>query len=220
MSTFFLKSDKCKIYENQIKKGFCLRSCVLISQFWILIALMCSLFPGMLFADSGVSVGSSAREYRIGPEDVLNISVWKEKELQREVIVRPDGGISFPFAGDVRAADRTPAELQSVITNRVQKFIPDALVTVAVTKLAGLRIYVIGKVQKSGQFIIGRYVDVLQALTLAGGLNPYASEKNIKVLRRLSGKEVVFPFNYAAVKDGKNLEQNILLENDDVVVVP
>jgi len=218
MSTSFLKSNKRKINENQAFGG--VRSCVLVPHFWIMIALMCSLFPGMLFAESEVLVDTSKREYRIGPEDVLNISVWKEEELQREVIVRPDGGISFPFAGDVRAADRTPAELQSVITNRVQKFIPDALVTVAVTKLAGLRIYVIGKVQKSGQFVIGRYVDVLQALTLAGGLNPYASEKNIKVLRRRNGKEIVFPFNYAAIKDGKNLEQNILLKNDDVVVVP
>jgi len=220
MSTFFLESDKCKVYVNQTNSGFCLRSCVLLPQFWLLIALLCVFFSGTVFADSEISVTNSTREYRIGAEDVLNISVWKEEELQREVIVRPDGGISFPFAGDVRAADRTPAELQLVITNRVQKFIPDALVTVAVTKLAGLRIYVIGKVQKSGQFVIGRYVDVLQALTLAGGLNPYASEKNIKVLRRLSGKEIVFPFNYDAVKNGKNLEQNILLQNDDVVVVP
>jgi len=160
------------------------------------------------------------RQYRIGAEDVLDIHVWKEKELQREVIVRPDGGISFPFAGDVKAAGRTPLELQKIITMKVQKFIPDAMVTVSVTKLAGLRIYVIGKVKKSGQFIIGRYVDVLQALTLAGGLDPYASPKDIKVLRRQDGREVVFPFNYSAVKDGEKLKQNILLENDDVVVVP
>lgn len=207
MSTRFLQSDNCKTNMSQ-SNGAC----------WLLVALLCCVLPGMVFAESGIA--SDVREYRIGPEDVLNISVWKEKELQREVIVRPDGGISFPFAGDVRAADRTPAELQLVITHKIQQFIPDALVTVAVTKLTGLRVYVIGKVQKSGQFVIGRYVDVLQALTLAGGLSPYASDKNIKVLRRVKGKEVVFPFNYSAIKDGEKLEQNILLQNDDVVVVP
>jgi polysaccharide export outer membrane protein len=160
------------------------------------------------------------REYKIGPEDVLQISVWKEPELEREVLVRPDGGITFPLAGDVMAAGRTPAELRSDITLRIQKYIPDAVVTVSVTKLTGFRVYVIGKVKKPGQFTIGRYVDVLQALTLAGGLDPYASQKEIKVLRKKNGKEIVFPFNYKAVKSGKNLEQNISLQNDDVVVVP
>lgn len=168
------------------------------------------------YAASSMSVD----EYRIGPEDVLHISVWKEEGLEREVIVRPDGGISFPFAGEVKAAGRTPAQLQAIITERIQQYIPDALVTVAITKLTGLRIYVIGKVKKSGQFVVGRYVDVLQALTLAGGLDPYASEKKIKVLRRVKGKEIVLPFNYAAIKDGENLTQNIILQNDDVVVVP
>jgi len=89
-----------------------------------------------------------------------------------------------------------------------------------VTKLTGFRIYVIGKVKNPGQFVIGRYVDVLQALTLAGGLDPYAAQKDIKVLRKIDGKEVVFPFNYKAVKKGEDLEQNIGLQNDDVVVVP
>ncbi len=184
---------------------------------WVMIVLLS--FPSVLLAESTFA-GIEAPEYRIGAEDVLNISVWKEEELDREVIVRPDGGISFPFAGDVKAAGRTPMQLQKVLTLRVQKFIPDAMVTVSVTKLAGLRIYVIGKVKKSGQFVIGRYVDVLQALTLAGGLDIYASEKKIKVLRRSNGKEIVFPFNYSAVKSGENLAQNILLQNDDVVVVP
>ena len=184
--------------------------CLFFSLFFVL---------GMVFSVSA-NDGSNVREYRIGAEDVLDISVWKEKELQRQVIVRPDGGISFPFAGNVKAAGRTPMLLQEVLTSRIQKFIPDAMVTVAVTKLAGLRIYVIGKVKKSGQFVIGRYVDVLQALTLAGGLDPYASPKDIIILRRSGEKEVVFPFNYSAVKEGEKLEQNILLESGDVVVVP
>lgn len=178
------------------------------------------LFSSSVFA-ADVDTGKYAnQEYRIGPEDVLMISVWKEPDLQREVLVRPDGGITFPLAGDIIAAGKTPKELQDEITSRIKTYIPGAVVTVSVTKLTGLRIYVIGKVKNPGQFVIGRYVDVLQALTLAGGITPYASEKNIKVLRRRDGKEITMPFNYSAVKDGRNLEQNIQLENDDVVVVP
>lgn len=170
--------------------------------------------------DSPVRKGDVSREYRIGPEDVLEISVWKEEELQREVLVRPDGGISFPLAGDVQAAGRTPEELQAAISQKLKKYIPDAVVTVSVTKLTGHRIYVVGKVNNPGQFTVGRYVDVLQALTLAGGLTPYASEESIKILRRKNGKEVVYPFDYDAVKSGDALDQNIVLQNDDVVVVP
>jgi polysaccharide export outer membrane protein len=174
----------------------------------------------MVLAEESVTNANKPRDYRIGAEDVLQISVWKEPDLEREVLVRPDGGITFPLAGEIIAAGRTPAELQAEITSRIQKYVPDAVVTVSVTKLTGFRIYVIGKVKKPGQFVIGRYVDVLQALTLAGGLDPYASQKEIKVLRKKDGKEIVFPFNYKAVKNGKHLEQNIGLQNDDVVVVP
>jgi polysaccharide export outer membrane protein len=160
-------------------------------------------------------------EYRIGPEDVLEISVWKEEGLERQVLVRPDGGISFPLAGDVRAAGKTARELRREITKRIQKYIPDAVVTVSVVKLSGYTIFVLGKVKQPGQFVVGRYVDVLQALTLAGGLTAYASEDDIKILRRdKTGKEQVFSFDYDDMKDGKNLSQNIILKSGDVIVVP
>ena len=158
--------------------------------------------------------------YRIGPEDVLEIFVWKEPELQREVLVRPDGGISFPLAGDLEAAGRTPVEVQEELTKRLQRYIPEAVVTVTVTKVAGYRIFVVGKVTNPGQFVVGRYVNVLQALTLAGGLTPYASENKIKVVRKKGGREITFPFQYSSVKKGRKLEQNILLQSGDVVVVP
>jgi polysaccharide export outer membrane protein len=188
--------------------------------FLIVILFLCSMVTGLAQAEEASESTDNTRSYRIGPEDVLRISVWKEPDLEREVLVRPDGGITFPLAGDIIAAGKTPAGLQAEITARIQKYIPDAVVTVSVIKLTGFRIYVIGKVNKPGQYTIGRYVDVLQALTLAGGVNPYAAEKEIKVLRRKNGKEIVFPFNYKAVKNGENLEQNIALQNDDVVVVP
>lgn len=165
-------------------------------------------------------VDYQAREYHIQPEDLLEISVWREETLQREVLVRPDGGISFPLAGDLQAAGKTVQQLEAEITQRLRKYIPEPTVTVSVAKVAGYRIYVLGQVKDPGQYVVGRYVDVLQALTLAGGLTPYASEGNIKILRRENNEELVFPFSYAAVKKGQDLEQNIMLKSDDVVVVP
>jgi polysaccharide export outer membrane protein len=159
-------------------------------------------------------------EYQIGPEDVLTISVWKEPDLQKEVLVRPDGGISFPLAGDIHAAGMTAAQLEQEISKRIQKYIPAPVVTVSVTKVAGYKVYVLGKVNKPGEYVVGRYVDVMQALTLAGGLTPYASENNIKIIRKVNGRDKVFPFRYSDVQDGERLEQNIQLKSGDTVVVP
>ncbi len=118
--------------------------------------------------------GSDKLAYKISPEDVLQISVWKEDDLKQELTVRPDGGISFPLAGNVQVAGKTPAEVEAEIAKRLQRYIPDAVVTVSVTHVQGLRVYVTGQVRSPGQFTIGRYVDVLQAITLAGGLTPFA----------------------------------------------
>ena len=159
-------------------------------------------------------------EYKIGPEDVLHISVWKEPDLDREVLVRPDGGVSFPLVGDIQVSGRSPLEVQNEIKSRLERFIPDAEVTVSVTKISGYTIFVLGEVNEPGQFTLGRYVDVVQALTLAGSLTPYASDNKIKILRRVAGKEQVFRFDYGDIKSGKRLQQNIILQSGDVVVVP
>ena len=159
-------------------------------------------------------------DYMIGPEDVLEISVWQEEELNREVLVRPDGGISFPLAGDIQVAGKTAREVRDDVTGRVREYIPDAVVNVSVVEVSGYRIYVIGQVNNPGQFTIGRYVDVVQALTLAGGLTPFAAERRIRVIRRVGETEEVYPFNYASVKRGRGLDQNLLLQSGDVVVVP
>ena len=166
--------------------------------------------------------GSSTNpdDYKIGPEDVLEVSVWKEEELQREVLVRPDGGISFPLAGDVQVEGKTPLEVEQEITTRVQKYIPEAVVTVSVKKVSGYTIFVNGKVKQPGKFVVGRYMDVMQAITLAGGLDTFADEDKIKVIRRQNGKQVVHQFKYNEVKKGNNLDQNIILQSGDVVVVP
>lgn len=159
-------------------------------------------------------------DYIIGPEDVLEISVWREPDLQREVLVRPDGRISFPLAGDVKAADKTPEQVQEIIAQRIERYIPDPVVTVTVRTIGGNKIYVIGQVKSPGAYVIGRYVDVLQALTLAGGLSEFARENNIRILRREGGRETVFPFEYGNVKKGRKLQQNIILKGGDTVVVP
>ncbi len=174
----------------------------------------------MLVLSQSASAQVSGLEYRIGPEDVLHISVWKEKDLDRKVLVRPDGGVSFPLVGDIQVSGRTPIEVQDEIRSRLQRYVPDAEVTVAVDKISGYTVFVLGEVNKPGQFTLGRYVDVLQALTLAGGTSPYASERNIQILRRQDGREVAFRFDYRDIKRGQNLAQNIILQSGDVVIVP
>lgn len=159
-------------------------------------------------------------DYEISPEDVLEVSVWKEPDLQRRVIVRPDGGISFPLAGNLTAAGLTTTQLEEALSTRIKKFVPDAVVTVSVVELKGLRIFVAGKVRSPGQYTVGRYVDVLQAIALAGGLTPFADRNDIRIIRREDGQEVIYEFNYGQVERGRALEQNILLRAGDVVMVP
>lgn len=162
-----------------------------------------------------------ANAYRIQPGDVLNISVWKEQDLQADVIVRPDGGLSFPLAGDQVAAGRTVDELRQVLAGKLQKFIPDPVVTVAVKALGGNRVYVVGKVARPGEFPFSRPLDVMQSLSLAGGATSFADVNDIRILRRgENGKQVILPFRYDDVSRGRHLEQNVLLQTGDTVVVP
>lgn len=173
------------------------------------------------FAQEGVAGDfASDPEYRLNPEDVLEISVWREPELLREVLVRPDGGISFPLAGNIQAAGKTVEEVRRDLTREIREYIPDAEVSVSIKQVAGYRIYVLGQVNAPGQYTVGRYVDVAQALSLAGGLTPYADTNSINVIRRTESGEEVFPFSYAAMQRGRGLDQNIQLQSGDVVVVP
>jgi polysaccharide export outer membrane protein len=158
--------------------------------------------------------------YRLGAEDVLMISVWKDEQLTREVVVRPDGVFSFPLVGDVQAEDRTVEEIRADLIKRLTKYIPNPNVSVAVMKVLSYKVYVVGRVNKPGEYLIGHYTDVLQALSLAGGLTPFAAENSIKVIRRIKGQQLTFPFRYGDVRKGNDLEQNILLQRGDVVMVP
>ena len=158
--------------------------------------------------------------YKISAEDVLEVAVWKEEDLQRTVVVRPDGGITMPLIGSVQAAGLTTDELQSLLAEKIDTYVPDPVVTVSVTEIRGFKIYIVGEVSSPGEFLLGRYVDVLQALTMAGGLTPFANKSDIKILRREIGGEKIFRFNYNEVLKGKRLEQNIRLEPGDTIIAP
>lgn len=158
--------------------------------------------------------------YRLKPGDQLEISVWKETDLQRQLLVLPDGSISFPLVGIVGVADRTPAELQQIITAKLKDYIPDAVVTVLVTAVTGNRVYLIGKVNNPGEYVVSSPIDILQALSLADGLAKFADEAGIKVFRRENGVQKAIPFNYSDVVKGRALETNIVLQSGDLVVVP
>ncbi len=158
--------------------------------------------------------------YRLGAEDVMLISVWKDEQLTREVVVRPDGMFSFPLVGDIQAEDRTVEEIRTDLVKRLVKYIPNPNVSVAVMKVLSYKIYVVGRVNKPGEYLIGHYTDVLQALSLAGGLTPFAAENDIKVIRRVRGQQQVFPVRYGDLRKGQDLEQNILLQRGDTVMVP
>jgi len=158
--------------------------------------------------------------YLLGPEDVVKISVWKDEHLTQEVVVRPDGMISFPLVGDVPAAGLTVEDVRLELVKRLNKFVPNPHVSVLATKILSYKIYVVGRVNKPGEFLVGHYTDVLQALSLAGGLTPYAAENDIRIMRRKRGEQLVFPFRYGDVRKGRELDQNIILERGDVVVVP
>lgn len=158
--------------------------------------------------------------YTINPGDLLEISVWKELDLQRQVLVRPDGAFSFPLCGDIVAEGRTVEDIRQELTFRLQTYIPNLVVTVTVAEIRGNKIYVIGQVNTPGVFIVNPRVDVIQALSIAGGLTPFAQQNNIKILRRRNGKQTILNFRYGDIVKGQNLAQNTLLEVGDVVLVP
>ena len=160
------------------------------------------------------------KEYLLAPEDILEISVWKDKDLTKNVGIRPDGKISFPLIGDVTVAGHTIEWVRQEITRRVREYVPDAVVSVIIQKIEGIHVFVVGKVAKPGGSQTIRRINVMQALGYAGGLTKFADEDDIVILRTVNGKQIKLPFDYSEVKKGVNLEQNIRLQDGDVIVVP
>lgn len=158
--------------------------------------------------------------YIIQPNDLLEIFVWKNPELTRKVLVRPDGRISLPLVQDLEAAGANPTELKDRIETKLKGFLEVPNVTVVVEAIQSYRVYAVGKVQKPGAIIMEKPITVLQALALAGGFQDYAKDEEIVVIRTTGADNVVFAFNYKDVIHGKRPEQNIQLRSGDVVVVP
>jgi polysaccharide export outer membrane protein len=163
---------------------------------------------------------AAERVYHLGSGDVIEISVWKDPELSRNLVVPPDGIISFPLIGPINITRLTVPELKKIVTQKLSEFIPDATVTVMLMEINSLKAYVIGKVNKPGVFPINLETNVMQVLSMAEGLNPFASKSNINIIRQQDNRIIKIPFDYGQVEKGKSLEQNIILKAGDVVIVP
>lgn len=159
--------------------------------------------------------------YMLSPGDALEITVWKEEGLQQlQFLIGPDGNIIYPLIGTITAAGRTLNDLKELITFKLADYIADPSISLKLINNQGNAVFVIGKVNKPGQVVASRRIDVLQALSLAGGLTVFANQSNITIQRRVGNEVKVFPFDYGDVIDGEDLEQNILLEPGDTIAVP
>ncbi|MBU1195767.1 MAG: polysaccharide export protein [Proteobacteria bacterium] len=172
----------------------------------------------VFFLLSGVCA-AIAQDYRIGAGDVLEISVWKNADLTRQLTVLPDGKIQFPLVKELSVEGLTVKELETVLLEKLKKYVPEPDLTISVLQVNSMMIYVIGKVNQPGRFVLNDNIDVLQALAVAGGLNPFAKEKEIQIFRKSGADTRRFNFNYIEVCDGINIGQNITLERGDVIVV-
>lgn len=195
----------------------------------VLFALLLSVLVGSSFADDRdagpskvgmVPAGVALPGYRLQPGDIITVSVWKETDLQTEVLIRPDGGFSFALAGEVDAVGKTVEEIRTTLVERLKRFIPSPVVTVALKQIGGNRIYVVGRVNHAGDFPLSSPLDVMQAIALAGGMTPFAAINDIVILRRHNGEQQALHFHYSDVARGRDLSQNVLLQTGDTVVVP
>ncbi len=166
-----------------------------------------------------VSFASEAL-YTVNPGDVLGISVWKEEELSREIHVLPDGHISFPLAGDMKASGLTIPQIKEKLVAKLSEFISDPVVNIRVNAVEGNLVYAIGQVKTPGRFIMHTPLDVMQVLSLAGGLTAFAKSNDIVILRRNAKGSKAIKIRYGDLEDGNDLKKNILLKSGDVVVVP
>jgi polysaccharide export outer membrane protein len=174
----------------------------------------------LLGAQSSTGWAQALPDYHLQPGDQVELSVWGEEDLQRTVLVRPDGRISFPLAGEIPVEGRTTVEIEQEITERLAAYIPEAVVTISVTGIEGNRIYVIGQVENPGSFVMNPQLRVMQALSLAGGTTAFAALDDIIIIRSNGPEQEIYEFAYGDVSRGRNLGQNILLQSGDVVVVP
>ncbi len=159
-------------------------------------------------------------DYVIGAEDVLDVIVWREKDLSAQVMVRPDGMVSLPLLNDVQAGGLSVEQFRERVSTAVTKFVESPSVTVIVTTINSRKVYVTGEVVKPGTYPLTAPTTVLQLLAAAGGPTAFADVKDISVLRTTNGKTVRLPFNFKEVARGRKMEQNVLLRPGDTVIIP
>jgi polysaccharide biosynthesis/export protein len=164
-------------------------------------------------------VAPTLEEYRIGPEDVLSISVWKNEPMSRVLPVRPDGMISLPLLDDIMAAGLTPTELRNLLAQKLAEYVPSPAVTVIVNDVKSFKVSVIGEVVKPARYELKSRTSVLDVLALAGGFNQFAARTRVVVLRQEGDKRIRIPFNYNRVTNGSD-EENVYLRPNDIVLVP
>jgi polysaccharide export outer membrane protein len=162
----------------------------------------------------------AAGSYTVGPGDLLEISVWKDESLTRAVVVLPDGRVSFPLIGQIDVAGKTLAQLKRELDEKLGRYVPDAVLNLDIKQVNSQIIYVLGRVNTPGRFVLNTNVNVMQALATAGGLNPFAKRSRITIFRDEGGKTALFKFDYDDFADGKGLEKNIQLKRGDIIVVP
>ncbi|SRR6266567_739066 len=159
-------------------------------------------------------------DYILGPGDQLDISVWKDEALTRSLAILPDGKIAFPLVGELMAAGKTIAQLKKDIEGKLTRFMPEPVLSLEVKQVNSQVIYVIGRVNTPGRFVLNANVNVLQALAIAGGFNPFADKGKVKIIRYEGDKTRVFKFDYDQVVKKETPEINFGLKRGDVIVVP
>lgn len=187
--------------------------------FGTILAFMITISAIILLTNVTVQA-AGASSYRLGPGDVLEISVWQDESLKRQIVVLPDRTISYPLVGEIDVNNKTVGDIRTILTQKLRPYVPDATVTVLLMQINSLTAYVIGKVNNPGQFPINMETTVVQLLAMAGGLNPFAKSGDILILRKKGSVTQKLAFDYDEVKNGRNLDQNVILQPGDVVIVP
>ena len=164
--------------------------------------------------------GIERKIYTVNSGDILDISVWNEDALKRVIRVLPDGYISFPLVGEIAVSGASLPHIKQQLTEKLARFIADPVVNISVQSAEGNIVYVIGQVKRPGQFVMYQPLDVMQVLSLAGGLTAFAQANDIVILRRTDNGKAAIEFEYGALEEGDELDSNILLKSGDVIVVP
>lgn len=187
---------------------------------WLFIS--CCWLAAASFALESPSAPAQSKKdgYFLQAGDVIELLVWKEPDLSREILIGPDGFISIPLIGAVEAKNKTLDELRLEIKKRLSTVVNEPSVNISLRGVAGNKIFILGKVARPGEYPLTQPVDVLQALSKAGGVTPFADASEIKIIRRTGQEQTVIRFNYNQVERGKHLEQNVTLASGDTILVP